>query len=63
MLKRLKREQRILEALLTAAVEIAYVPEVVGVAEQQSETELIKSLATKRKLIAAQLAEINPERD
>jgi len=63
MLKRLKREQRILEALLTAAVAIAYVPEVVGVAEQQSETELIKSLATKRKLIAAQLAEINPERD
>jgi hypothetical protein len=60
---RLKREQRILEALLTAAVTIAYVPEVVDVAEQQSEAEMARKLAIKRKLFAAQLAEINAERD
>ena len=63
MLKRLKREQRLLEALLTAAVAIAYEPEVVDVAVQQSDAELIKSLALKRKLFAAQMAELNGERD
>ena len=63
MLKRLKREQRIVEALLTAAVAIAYVPEVVDVAVQQSDAELIKSLSLKRKLFAAQMAELNGERD
>jgi hypothetical protein len=63
MLKRLKREQRLLEALLTAAVAIAYVPEVVDVSVQQSDAELIKSLSTKRKVFAAQMAELNGERD
>ena len=63
MLKRLKREQRIVEALLTAAVAIAYVPEVVDVAVQQSDAELIKSLSNKRKVFAAQMAELNQEKD
>lgn len=63
MLKRLKREQRLLEALLTAAVAIAYVPEVVDVVVQQQDDELIKSLSTKRKVFAAQMAELNQEKD
>jgi hypothetical protein len=63
MLKRLKREQRILEALLTAAVAIAYVPEVVDVAVQQSEAEMARKLADKRKFFAAQLAQLNQEKD
>jgi len=63
MLKRLKREQRLLEALLTAAVAIVYVPEVVDVVVQQQDAELKKKLAARHKLFAAQLAEINGERD
>ena len=63
MLKRLKREQRIVEALLTAAVDVVYVPERVDVAEQQNADELTQKLAARRKLFAAQLAELNAERD
>ena len=63
MLKRLKREQRIVEALLTAAVTIAYVPERVDETQQQSDVELTQKLLIKRKLFAAQLAQLNAERD
>lgn len=60
---RLKREQRLLEALLTAAVAIVYVPEVVEVVVQQQDDEMKRKLAARHKLFAAQLAEINGERD
>lgn len=63
MLKRLKREQRILEALLIAAVDVVYVPERVDETEQQNADELTQKLSAKRKFFAAQLAEINAERD
>jgi len=60
---RLKREQRILEALLTAAVAIAYVPEVVDVAEQQRNEENERANIAKRITVGEMLRNLNPERD
>ena len=63
MLKRLKREQRIVEALLTAAVAIAYVPERVDEAEQQRNEDNVRANIAKRITVGEMLRNLNPERD
>lgn len=60
---RLKRKQRILEALLIAAVAIAFVPEVIDTADQQRNAELTSALSAKRRVFDAQMSKLNAERD
>ncbi len=60
---RLKQQQRRLEALLIAAVAIAYVPEVMNAAEQQRVDLNAKAITAKMTALKASLATINSERD
>ena len=59
----MKRKQRILEALLTAAGTIAYVPEVVDTAEQQRNETQMKARMARMRAAADRFGNLNPERD
>lgn len=60
---KLKRQQRILESLLTAAVTIAYVPDIEAEAEQQRNDEQIKARMTRMRAAADRFGDMNSERD
>ena len=61
-----KREQRMLEALLTVAVAIAYEPEQLTAAqieEQQKIVEAVKAQRAKSSSVSKLIEELNSERD